>query len=59
MRTYQFALVAIFLLEHLDIWVFWQAFFTHRGEVGGLVSGTVEVLLDLRRHLGGRKSGGA
>lgn len=59
MRTYQFALIAMILLEDPDIWVFWQAFFTHRGKVGGLPSGTVEVLLDLRRHLGGRKSGGA
>lgn len=41
------------LLEHLHIWVIWQAFLAHRREVGRLPAGAIQVLLDLRRHGGG------
>jgi hypothetical protein len=40
------------LFDHLDVWVFWETVLADGGEVGCLPTRAVEILLDLRRHVG-------
>jgi hypothetical protein len=40
----------IIRLDHLNVWIVGETVFADGGEVGGLPTGTVEILLDLRRH---------
>jgi hypothetical protein len=40
-------------LQHLNIRVVGQAFLANRREVGRLPSAAIQILLDLRRHVGG------
>lgn len=44
------ALGIIICLDHLNVWIVWETVFADRGEVGGLPTRAVEILLDLRRH---------
>jgi hypothetical protein len=44
------------LLDHLDVWVLREAILADRGEVRGFPTRAVEILLDLRRHLGPLKA---
>lgn len=47
---------SVVLLDHLDVWVVREAILADRGEVRGFPTRSVEILLDLRRHLGSRKA---
>jgi hypothetical protein len=40
----------IICFDHLNVWIVRETVFADRGEVGGLPTGAVEILLDLRRH---------
>jgi hypothetical protein len=44
---------AMILLQHLHIRVVWQALLAYRGKVGRLPAAAIQILLDLRRHVGG------
>lgn len=41
----------IIRLDHLNVWIVGETVFADRGEVGGLPTGAVEILLDLRGHV--------
>lgn len=47
---------SVVLLDHLDVWVLREAILADRGEVRGFPTRAVEILLDLRRHLGPLKA---
>jgi hypothetical protein len=47
---------SVVLLDHLDVWVLREAILANRGEVRGFPTRAVEILLDLRRHLGSLKA---
>jgi hypothetical protein len=40
----------IIRLDHLNVWIVGETVLADRGEVGGLPTGAIEILLDLRRH---------
>lgn len=42
---------AMVFLEHLDIWIVRQTFFAYRREIGRLPAGSIQILLDLGRHV--------
>lgn len=50
------AFFSVVLLDHLDVWVLREAILADRGEVRGFPTRAVEILLDLRRHLGPLKA---
>jgi hypothetical protein len=49
-RTYHLAFSTIVLLQHLHVRVFGKAVLADGREIGRLPTGSVEILLDLRRH---------
>ena len=44
--------LSVVLFDHLYVWILWKTVLANGREVRRLPTGAVEILLDLRRHLG-------
>lgn len=51
-KTYDLALCAMIFLDHLHVWIFGKAVLTNGGKVCRLPAGSIQIMLDLRRHIG-------